>query len=346
MRFYTQQHQHYAGVDLHARSMYVCILDPEGRIVLHRKVRTEPQAFIQLIEPYREDLVVACECVFCWYWLADMCSEEEISFVLGHALFMKAVHGGKCKNDRVDSHKIAVLLRGGMLPLAYIYPRAMRATRDLLRRRLHFVRHRAELLSHFQNTKTQYNLPAFGERVSRHREELLEHFGEDAEVQMSMAANLSILETLDETIRQMELYLWDCIRTDDFVTFYLLRSIPGVGKILALTLYYEIHDIHRFAQVGNFLSYARLVPGTRESDGKMKAAGGRKMGNAHLKWAFSEAASLFQRGRPDHHHFFRKLEKKHGRKKAFGVLAAKLGRAVYFMLKRNEPFDRKRFLRL
>jgi transposase len=105
----------------------------------------------------------------------------------------------------------------------------------------------------------------------------------------------------------------------------LLRSIPGVGK---------------------FLSYARLVPGSRESDGKTKKAGGRKMGNGHLKWAFSEAAVLFLRGKPEHQLFLRKLEKKHGRKKALGVLSAKLGRAVYFMLKRHRPFDAKRFLKL
>lgn len=346
MRFYTQQHQHYAGVDLHARSMYVCVLDAQGQTRIHQKVPTQPEAFLRLIEPCREDLVVACECLFCWYWLADLCAQEHIAFVLGHAYYMRAVHGGKSKNDRLDSQKIAVLLRGGMLPRAYVYPRAMRSTRDLLRRRLHFVRKRAELLAHFQNTQSQYNLPALDRHLGKvARTHLLEHFGDDAEVQMSMAANLALVETLDETIYQMERYLEHCIRTDDYTTFYLLQSIPGVGRILALTLFYEIHDIHRFAQVGNFLSYARLVPGARESDGKVKAVGGRKMGNAHLRWAFSEAAVLFLRT-PAHQQFFKKLAKKHGRKKALSILAAKLGRAVYFMWKRRQPFNDEQFLRL
>ena len=79
---------------------------------------------------------MAAECMFTWYWLADVCAAEGIPFVLGHALAMKAIHGGKAKNDRIDSHKIAVLLRGGMLPQAYVYPAAMRSTRDLIRRRL------------------------------------------------------------------------------------------------------------------------------------------------------------------------------------------------------------------
>lgn len=349
MRFYTQTHRHYAGVDLHARTLYACVLDADGEILLHRQAPTERRDFLRLIEPYREDLVVACECLFCWYWLADLCSEQELAFVLGHALYMKAIHGGKSKNDRIDSHKIAVLLRGGMLPMAYVYPREMRATRDLLRRRLHFVRKRAELISHIQNTRTQYNLPSFEDgRIAkaRNRGTLLEHFGDDAEVQMSMAADLALIDTYDSTIHEMELYLEHCIRTDDLLAYSLLSTIPGIGKILALTLYYEIHDIDRFPRVGDFLSYSRLVPGCRESDGKKKTAGGRKMGNANLRWAFSEAAVLFLKGKPDHQALLRRLQKKHGKKKALGVLAAKIGRAVYFMLKRRKAFDRKRFLKV
>jgi len=134
MRFYTQQHQHYCGIDLHARTMYLCILNSAGEVLLHRNLRATPEVFLQAITPYREDLVVAVECMFTWYWLADLCAAEGIRFVLGHALYMKAIHGGKAKNDRIDAHKIAVLLRGGMLPQAYVYPAAMRATRDLLRR--------------------------------------------------------------------------------------------------------------------------------------------------------------------------------------------------------------------
>jgi len=128
--------------------MYVCILDGAGQVLVHRNVPSTPGAFLEIVAPYRTELVVAAECMFTWYWLADVCAAEAITFVLGHALAMKAIHGGKAKNDKIDSHTIAVRLRGGMLPHAYVYPAAMRSTRDLLRRRLHVVRKRGELLAH------------------------------------------------------------------------------------------------------------------------------------------------------------------------------------------------------
>ena len=139
MRFYTKEHKYYCGIDLHARSMYICILDQEGKTVLHRNRQASPEAFLDAIEPYREDIVVAVECMFVWYWLSDLCAKEKIPFVLGHALYMKAIHGGKSKNDKIDSKKIATLLRGGNIPMAYVYPRKMRSTRDLLRRRNHLI---------------------------------------------------------------------------------------------------------------------------------------------------------------------------------------------------------------
>jgi transposase len=151
MRFYTKTHKHYCGIDLHARSMYLCILDGEGEILLHQNMRAAPEEFLNAIAPFRDDLIVAVECIFTWYWLADLCADEGIAFVLGHALYMKAIHGGKAKNDKIDARKIAVLLRGGMLPQAYVYAKPMRATRDLLRRRNHLMRKRADLLAHIQN---------------------------------------------------------------------------------------------------------------------------------------------------------------------------------------------------
>jgi len=346
MRFYTTQHAFYCGVDLHARTMYVCVLDQAGEVRFHRNLPCRADAFLQAIEPFREDLVVGVECVFCWYWLADLCAAEQIELVLGHAYYMKAVHGGKSKNDRIDSYKIAALLRGGTFPLAYVYPRRMRATRDLLRRRLHFVHKRAELLAHIQNTNTQYNLAPFDQRIDapKNRGGLLEHFGEHEPVQMSIAADLALLDSYDQTIRELELFLGQEVRGHDASSFYLLRTIPGIGQILALTIVYEIHTIERFAGVGNFLSYARLVKGSHSSAGKRGKPAGGKMGSVHLKWAFSEAAALFLRANPKGKKLFDRLNKKHGRGKAMGVLAAKLGRAAYFMLKRKEPFDLNRFV--
>ena len=130
MRFYTHQHPFYCGIDLHARSMDVCIVNHDGEIVLHRNMKAAPEPLLKAVAPYRDRLVVTVECIFTWYWLADLCAAHGIPFVLGHALYMKAIHGGKAKNDKIDAHKIAALLRGGMLPQAYVSPADLRATWD------------------------------------------------------------------------------------------------------------------------------------------------------------------------------------------------------------------------
>jgi hypothetical protein len=186
MRFYTNQHPFYCGIDLHARSMYVCILSHDGEIVLHRHMKAAPEAFLQAIAPYRDGLVVAVECLFTWYGLADLCAQQGLPLVLGHALYMKAIHGGKAKHDQIESQKMAALLRGGMLPQAYVYPAERRATRDLLRRRTHLMRKRSELLSHVQTTNSQYNwewlfrgrlLVSWGKITPKSSRKLLSSFG-------------------------------------------------------------------------------------------------------------------------------------------------------------------------
>ena len=154
MNFYEGEHKYYCGVDLHARTMYICIINQKGNVLLGKNMATCPKLFIEAIASYREDLVVAVECMFCWYWLADLCEAENIKFVLGHAQYMKAIHGRKVKNDKVDAKKIALLTKAGMLPKAYVYPKEHRSTRDLLRRRMKLMRERAELLAHIQNTKS------------------------------------------------------------------------------------------------------------------------------------------------------------------------------------------------
>jgi transposase len=344
MRFYTQQHKFYCGIDLHARSMYLCVLNQDGEVLLHRDMKAAPGPFLQAIAPYREDVVVCVECIFTWYWLADLCAHEGIPFVLGHALYMKAIHGGKAKNDRIDAHKIAVLLRGGMIPQAYVYPAEMRATRDLLRRRMHLMRHRAGLLAHIQNTNSQYNLPQIGKKLAykANRGGVAERFSDPA-VQKSIAGDLTLIGSYDRLLTELEREIVNTAKAHDAQTFYRLRSIPGVGKILALVLLYEIHDIHRFPRVQEFVSYCRLVKCARESAGKRYGTAGAKIGNAYLKWAFSEAAVLFLRNNPAGQKYLARLAKKHGKGKALTVLAHKLARAVYYMLRRDTAFDLDKF---
>src|SRR5262249_35054875 len=156
----------YAGVDLHARTLHVCLLDARGKIVLDINIAATPEAFLRAVAPYRDDLVVGCECMFAWYWLADLCQKEKILFVVGHPPSSKLIHGAKAKNDNIDANKLARLLRGGNFPLSYVYPRGMRQTRDLLRRRTFLVRQRAGLLTHLHILNAQYNLPPFPKKLS------------------------------------------------------------------------------------------------------------------------------------------------------------------------------------
>lgn len=343
MRFYNEQHAFYCGVDLHTKRMYLCILDHEGNNRLHRNVPAKPREFLNAVRDFRDDLVVGAECMFTWYWLADLCLEEKIKFILGHALYMKAIHGGKKKDDKLDSEKIARLMRGGTFPLSYVYPREMRATRDLVRRRMFLVRRRSELLAHVQLVNQQYNHDPFEKMLQyASNRDVLDRF-EQPSVRLSVEADLKTVDHYDKLLTQLEKDLVRQATLHDPRACRLLRTIPGIGKILSLVLLYEIHTIDRFPSVGDFLSYARLVTPKQTSDGKVTGHSGAKIGNVHLKWAFSEAVLWMLRYSDDAKAFLKRKEKKYGKARAMTMLARKIARAVYQMLKRKEPFDAVKF---
>ena len=346
MRCYTGQHQFYAGIDLHARTMYTHVLDQKGKTVFEKDLAAQPEVFLDAVKPFRDGLVVGCECMFAWYWLADLCEDHSIPFVLGHALYMRMIHGGKAKTDRIDAAKLASMLRGGLFPMAYVYPRAKRQTRDLLRRRSFFVRQRAQLITHIQNTNTQFNLPPLSKKLTyaaNRSPEIVDRFAHPS-TKLSITADLGLIDAYDQQIAELERHLVKYARVDDPVTFGLLRTTPGIGPILGLILLYEIDQIARFPEAGNFLSYSRLVRCSHVSAGKVKGSGGKKIGNAHLKWAFSEAACLLLRALPAAKAWMQRQEKKRGKKKALSILEAKLGRTVYHLWRKQVPFDAKRFL--
>jgi transposase len=207
------------------------------------------------------------------------------------------------------------------------------------------MRSRSELLAHIQNTNAQYNRPPLGKQITAraNRAGVAEGFT-DPHVQQTITADLRSLDFYDQLLTDLELHITRTAREHDPHSFCLLRSIPGVGKILALVFLYEIHDIARFPRVQDFVSYARLVRCPKESAGKRVGAGNRKIGNVHLKWAFSEAACLFLRNNAPAQRYHTRLVNKHGKAKALAILAHKLGRAVYFMLRRREAFDPKKAL--
>ena len=328
--------------------MYVCVLDKDGQKVYHKNIPCRPDRFLEAIEPFRGDVVVGVECIFCWYWLADLCQAEGIDFVLGHALYMKAIHGVKTKNDRIDSLKIARLIRGGNFPLAYVYPPGMRATRDLMRRRNHFVRKRAELLAHIQNTTMQYNLAPLGTLSRPHHrrgKDIAGHFP-DPVVQLIVETDLKLIDHYDPLIKTLDRQILALAKGHDPVSLHLLKSIHGVGDVLGLTMLYEIHDIARFPSRGEFCSYARLVKGQKQSAGKNYGTTGGRIGNAYLRWAFSEAAVLFLRHTPSAERYYNRLISRHGKSKALSIVAKRLGIAVYYMLRRGQPFNLNLFLNI
>jgi transposase len=235
MRFDTTPHPLYCGIDLHARSMYICILHQESAIMLHRHMKASPETFLKAIVPSRDAMVVAVACLFTWDWLADLWAQEGIPFVLGHALSMQAIHGGKAKNDTIAAHTMAVLLRGGMLPQASVSPAAMRATRDLHRRRRSLTRKRAELLAHIQNTTSPYTLPEIGKKLASkaNRDGGAERFPDPA-VHKSMAVALALLGDDEPLLRALE---WPSVKAAQQHapnTLSLLQTVPGIGQILRL----------------------------------------------------------------------------------------------------------------
>ena len=208
----------------------------------------------------------------------------------------------------------------------------MRATRALLRRRLHLMRKRAELLGHIHNTNRQYNLPAIGKKSAykANRDGVAERFLDPA-VQKSIAVALALIDHYDRLLRDMELTILKTAKQHDAQTLYLLRTVPGIGELLSLVVLYDIHDMQRFPRVQDCVSYCRLGKCAKESAGKRSGTSGTTLGNAYLQWAFSEAAVLVLRANPVGQKFLARWEKRHGKGKALTVLAQKLARAVYHM---------------
>jgi transposase len=271
--------------------MDLCILDQAGATLLHRHMPATPEALRKAIAPSRAQMVLAAAGMLPWYWLADLGADHGIPVVLGHALSMQALHGGKATNDQSDAQQIASLRRGGRLPQASVSPAAMRATRDRLRRRPHLARKRGELLAHVHHPNSPYPLPAIGTKIASkaNRDEVAERFADPA-VPHSLAVDLARIGYDDALRRAVELSIVTTAQPHDAQPLYLRQTVPGIGTILSLVRLYAMHAIARFPRGQDVASSCRLVTCARESAGKRSGTSGRTIGNAHLTWAFSEAA--------------------------------------------------------
>src|SRR5262245_14779532 len=257
MRFLTRTAGSYVGVDLHARTLFVCVLDQAGQVKLSRNLPAKPQPFLDALEPFRPDLLVGCECVHCWYWLADTCREHHIPFALGHALGIRAVHTSKTKSDAHDAELLARLLRGGNFPLAYAYPQERRGLRDLLRTRLRLVRQRAELSGHIPTLRRPLNLEPVGSDVkSKSKRDGVAADIPDPHTRRGVEARLSLLAPLDTEIRRLERDIELAAEEHYPAERAALQTIPGVGRIISLTILLEIDTVSRFDSRQQFCSYA------------------------------------------------------------------------------------------
>jgi transposase len=348
MKYYNSTTEFNCGIDLHARQMYVCVMDRQGKKLVHTNIRDNDfDFFLKLVQPYRHDLTVCAECMFGWYWLADACQNAGLTFVLAHALYVKAIHGGKNKNDRIDSEKLTHLLRSNLIPPAYVYPASLRPLRALLRQRTFFVWRRSDLLARLQSHQLAHNRPTLTGRSRYNRDpwekQLLAH--EDHPIrQLALQNELAMVRHFDTQIAALETQLQRCTKEAACRDYTLLQTVPGIGEYLGLTILHEIGSIDRFPTVKDFCSYCRLVKGTVASAGKLKGLRGAKLGNPYLRWAFGEAAVIAKRDHKLIGPLAQRLEAKMGgnKFKANTVIAIKLARAVYFMLKNKTVFDAER----
>jgi transposase len=256
-------------------------------------MQAAPEPFLKAIAPDQEALVVCVACLFTWYGLADVCARESLPFVLGHALDMQALPGGNATHDSIDAPNIAVLLRGGLLPQASGSPAEMRATRDLRRRRRHFLRKRAAGRTHVQHTHRQSNLPAIGQKMAyqANRAGVAERLPDPAGPQ-SIAVDLALMGHDDQLLRDVERSILTTAQPHDANTLSLRRTVPGLGESLSLVLLDDIHDRQRFPRGQDVVSDCRLIKWAKASAGKRYGTAGSKMGNASLTGAFADAAVL------------------------------------------------------
>jgi len=309
--------------------MDLCILDQAGATRLHRNMPATPEALRKAITPSREQIVLAAACLVPWDWLADLCADHGIPCVRGPALSMQAIHGGKAQNDQSDAHQSAGLLRGGMRPQASVDPAAMRATRDLLRRRMPLARQRGALLAHVHHPNRQYHLPAMGTKSAStaNRDGVAERCADPA-VQTSLAVARALLTSYEARRRDVERPIVTPAKPHDAQTLSLLHTVPGIGTILRLGLLDDRHDSARCPRGQDGASSCRLVTCATASAGQRSGTSGRTIGHAHLPWALSEAAVFCLRDHPAAQHCLARLAPNQSTGNALTILAPPWARAV------------------
>ena len=329
----------YAGIDLHANNSYLAVIEETDELVLSKRYRNDLGSLSRALEPYRADLRgIAVESTFNWYWLVDGLAAEGYRVHLVNTLAAQQYQGLKYTDDKSDARWLAHMLRLGILPTGWIYPKRQRAVRDLLRKRSQLVR---------QRTASRLGLRNVLERTTARRlttnalkkvtTDDLSEWVEDPNVRLSMAASLAMIDAASEQIEQLDRAILEQAPTND--SYRVLTTIPGVGPVIASTIHYETGDIGRFPTVGNYVSYCRLVRAERNSNQRTKGQGLRKNGNRYLSWAYHEAAHFAVRFQPKARRWHEKKRSRTCPLVAIRALAHKLARAAYFMMRDQVPYE-------
>jgi transposase len=329
----------YCGIDLHSNNCVVIVSDENDRIVYQKRLPNELAQIAAALEPYRHELAgVVVESTYNWYWLVDGLMDSGYRVHLAHPAAIRKYDGLKHSGDFADATYLAQLLRLGLLPEGYVYPRAERGARDLARKRMQLVRYRtAQILSIEGILMRQTGSRINGEAVKRLTAVQVDEFAFTPDVALAVEANRAVSQALGQQIEALEKRLRE--RVSLRAEYHLLRTVPGIGDTLATTIMLETGSISRFAQVGNFSSYCRCVDSLRESNGRKKGEGNTRNGNKYLAWAFIEAANFAMRYCPQARSFYDRKKSRTNRVLAIKALAHKLARACYHMLRDQKPFD-------
>jgi len=329
----------YAGIDLHSNNNVIVVQDDEDKVVGRRRLTNDLRTVSAWLEPYRADLAgVVVESTYNWYWLVDGLMEQGYALHLANTVAIQQYDGLKYRDDASDARWLAKLLRLGELPEGYIYPRAERAIRDLLRKRSQLVRQSTMNLLSIQNLFARSR----GERISANRvkdltPEAVDAAFEDANVALAVKSALKVMDCLQEQILSLEKAVHGQVRLHK--GYQKLLTVPGIGKILALTIMLETGDIDRFPGVGNYVSYGRLVGSSHLTNGKRKGSGNTKNGNAFLCWAFIEAANFAIRHNEAIRCYYQRKQARTKRIVALKAVAHKLARACYYIIKEDVAFE-------
>jgi transposase len=332
----------YAGIDLHSKDLLICIIDEKGVAVKEKKLRNNIDHVLGFLAPFGEDVAVAIESTINWYWLVDSLMEAGYVVRLAHPLALKHITQAKIKTDRRDAYKLANLLRLNALPESYVYPKDIRPLRDLLRRRSDLVAEKTKWFATLRMQFMQYNVNTMSLSTLKHfSEEDFDMLNVPLALKVHAKMTMKRIELLTSQIKAIEEYLESITVCDP--RFKLLTDITGIGRVLGLTIYYEIGDISRFEDVRHFSSYCRLVPSCHQSSGKSKKGKGSKQGNSYLKCAFMQAAMISTAYDKDIKAYRDRRANKHGGKNivANSILAHKLGMAVFKMLRDGVPFKKE-----